>query len=266
MLMTYTQSFPLLSGEDMELSAPDVQVFRMRPVEMFRRSTPSFTSLRVMLTVFFFSVVVLFVSAEKPRAAAVVGSAPSSIYKLHSGDSISVSYRITPEYNQNLTILPDGNIDLRLIGQVHLDGLSVEEARQAITALANQRLRDPEVSVSVTDFVRDQFTVMGEVGKPGRYEMHGSMTIVDALALANGFTQLSAQRHVVLVRPLDAHSEYGNATAFDFKHLLDVHRTTVVPVLENGDIIIVTTSKFAKLTGTIRLLNVGLYYNPASGL
>lgn len=237
----------------------------MKTVKMLRRFSPSIICVQVLLGIILFHLVTV-ASAETERLAAAVASVPSVAYRLHTGDSIAVSYRLTPEYNQSLTILPDGNIELRLIGQVHLEGLTVEEARQSISVLANQRLRDPEVSVSVTDFVRDQFTVMGEVGKPGRYEIHGPVTIVEGLALANGFTQLSAQRHVVLVRPLDAHSEYGNATAFDFKHLLDRHKTTPVPFLQSGDIVIVTTSKFAKLTGTIRLLNVGLYYNPTSGL
>lgn len=238
---------------------------RMKAIKMLPIRS-SRTRLRLLLHIVLLCVATMHAQIEARQSVSTSAASPSQTYRLHSGDTVSVSYRITPEYNQSLTILPDGNIDLRLMGQVHLEGLSVEEARQAIAALANQRLRDPEVSVSVTDFVRDQFTVMGEVGKPGRYEIHGPITIVDALALANGFTQLSSQRHVILVRPLDAHSEYGNATAFDFKHLLNERRTTSVPVLRSGDIIIVTTSKFAKITGTIRLLNVGVYYNPASSL
>ncbi|MGI4755380.1 MAG: polysaccharide biosynthesis/export family protein [Janthinobacterium lividum] len=189
----------------------------------------------------------------------------SAAYRLQTGDTISVFYRLTPEYNQSLTILPDGSVDLRLLGHVHVDGLSAEQAQQVITAEAAKRLRDPEVSVSVTDFVRQQFTVMGEVGRPGRYEIHGVTTMAEALGVSGGFTALSAQKSVVLVRPLGPKSEYGNATVFDFKHLVKKNAMTTMPAIHDGDIIIVTTSKFAKLTGTLRLLNVGLYYNPASG-
>ena len=189
----------------------------------------------------------------------------SSTYRLQVGDTISVFYRLTPEYNQSLIILPDGYVDLRLLGHIHVDGLSAEQAQQAITAEAAKRLRDPEVSVSVTDFVREQFTVMGEVARPGRYEIHGPTTMAEALGLSGGFTSLSAQKSVVLVRPLGPKSEYGNATIFDFKHLIKANSTTAMPALHDGDIVIVTTSKFAKITGIIRLLNVGLYYNPLTG-
>ena len=106
--------------------------------------------------------------------------------------------------------------------------------------------------------------MMGEVGKAGRYDLHGPTTIVDGLAMASGFTALSAQRHVILVRPLSAHSEYGNATVYDYKHLLNEKRTNHIPLLQAGDIVVVTTSKFAKITSTLRLLNVGVYFNPLS--
>jgi polysaccharide export outer membrane protein len=213
------------------------------------------------------SMLVLLPLAAPAISRAQQSAPPSSpkplAYELQSGDTIAVFYRITPEYNQSLTILPDGDVDLRLVGPVHLAGLDVEQARQAILDKAGRVLKDPEVSVSVTDFVREQFTVMGEVAKAGRFELHGTTTIADGLALAGGFTQVSAQRKVVLVRPLDPSSEYGRATVFDFKQLTRLNaNTSRPPSLQNGDIIIVTTSKFAKIQTVIKLVNVGLYYNP----
>jgi polysaccharide export outer membrane protein len=201
-------------------------------------------------------------AAAEPQSASVSPPQPARTYKLQSGDTISVFYRLTPEYNQSLTILPDGYVDLRLTGPVHVEGLDVEQAQQAIVAEAGKRLRNPEVSLSVIEFVRDQFTVMGEVGKPGKYEIRGPTSIVDALALASGFTSASAQRRVILVRPIAANSAYGNATIFDFKKLSHLDATTALPVVKSGDIIIVTTSKFAKVSGIIKLINVGLYYSP----
>jgi polysaccharide export outer membrane protein len=192
-------------------------------------------------------------------------SARTAGYNIQVGDTLSVFYRLTPEYNQTLTVLPDGNLTLHLIGCVHVAGLDVEEARSAITHEAAKRLRDPDVSVSVSDFVHEQFSVMGEVSRPGRFELHGVTNLVDALASAGGFTNNSAQRRVILVKPLGQTSEYGNATVFDFKTLTSLIHSSSVPLLGSGDIVIVTTSKFAKVSGVVKLVNFGVFYNPLTG-
>jgi protein involved in polysaccharide export with SLBB domain len=228
-----------------------------RQTREFFRSSPRFVILVLLLSLVTASP--YEVVAQQALVASV--SRPNE-YRLHSGDTISVFYRRTPEYNQSLPILPDGSVNLRLIGPVHVDGLEVEQARTLITAEARKRLKNPEISLSVVDFVRDQYTVMGEVGKPGRYEIHGSTNITDALAMAGGFTQVSAQRKVVLVRALASNSEYGNATVFDFKQLTRIETSTELPLIHNGDLIIVTTSKFAKANMIIKMVNVGLYYSP----
>jgi polysaccharide biosynthesis/export protein len=202
------------------------------------------------------------VRGSLPAQAGVGPEVQATPYRLHTGDTISVFYRLTPEYNQSLTILPDGSVSLRVLGRIQVAGLQVEEAQLVIEEEARRRLKNPQVSVSVTDFVREQFTVMGEVPRPGRYELHGETNIADALSLAGGFTQLSAQKKVVLVRPLSSTSEYGNATTFNFKQLTSLGKRTSLPVLKSGDLVVVTTSKFAKATAVVRLVNFGLYYNP----
>lgn len=195
-----------------------------------------------------------------------VSASPQSphAYRLHPGDMIEVFYRLTPEYNQVANILPDGYVDLRLLGAIRVGGLGVTEARDAIVAEASKRLKNPQVSVSVLDFVPDHFMVIGEVGKPGRYELRGPINAVEALAIAGGFTSQSSRTKVILVRPLSPNSEYGQATVINFKDLnrLKASVSTKMPAMLNGDVLIVTTSKTAKVQNVIRLANIGLYYNP----
>ena len=114
---------------------------------------------------------VLFVATS----LVLVGQTPAlqtrnPVYRLQPGDSVEVQYRYTPEFNGKAVIQPDGQISIPITGLVRIGGLPVEEARMAIAAKAAERLRDPEVVLLLTDFVKPAFTVAGEVGKPGRYD------------------------------------------------------------------------------------------------
>src|SRR4051794_40299915 len=66
-------------------------------------------------------------------------------YRLNPGDVIEIVYRYTPEYNQTVTIQPDGFVMLEIVGDLKVGGSTVEQARQKILENAAKRLRDPEV-------------------------------------------------------------------------------------------------------------------------
>jgi polysaccharide export outer membrane protein len=188
-------------------------------------------------------------------------AAPGEPYRLQIGDSIDVKYRLTPEYDQTVTILPDGNVALTLLGDIHLAGLSTKQAHDEVVRHAALRLRDPDVSLSIKDSARDHFNVIGEVTKPGRYELHGRITAVEALAIAGGFMSTSSQNNVVLVHRLSDTSEYGDAKPLDFTLLKKKNGTTDMPLIQAGDVLVVSTSKTAKVERVVRLANIGLFYN-----
>lgn len=184
----------------------------------------------------------------------------SAAYLLQIGDTIDVKYRATPEYDQSLVILPDGDVSLTLLGEVHIAGLSVDQARSLIMAAAARRLRDPEISLSVKEGDRDRFSVLGEVTTPGRFELHGSTTAVEALALAGGFKTTSSQSNVYLIHRLSSGSDYGEATLIDFRKLRRIGATTEMPLMQPGDVLFVTTNRFSKLERIVHLSGIGLYY------
>ena len=72
-------------------------------------------------------------------------SASLSGYRLQPGDTFTVHYRLTPEYNQTVTLQPDGTVTLRLLGPVSLRGLTGEQARSRIQEL---RRRDSRIQKS----------------------------------------------------------------------------------------------------------------------
>jgi polysaccharide export outer membrane protein len=179
-------------------------------------------------------------------------------YRLMTGDSIEVLYRFTPEYNETVAVLPDGTVALQLIGSVKVGGLDLSEAHDAILDRAATRLKNPELSVSLKNYEKPHFAVLGEVGAPGRFELHGEITAVDAIAMAGGLKTTTSETHILLLHR--ENGEYSEATVIDFRKLKRGNGTTEMPVLRNGDLVLASTSKLARLERVVHLANIGAFY------
>src|SRR5215469_8918458 len=82
-------------------------------------------------------------------------------YRVQATDVIEVHYRYTPEFDQTVTVQPDGFVSLQIVGDVKLQGLTLDEVKTAIVAKAGQRLRDPEITLVLKDFEKPYFVVGG---------------------------------------------------------------------------------------------------------
>ena len=82
----------------------------------------------------------------------------------------------------------EGNLSLPLVGPVKVAGLSVSQARLAITAAYAQFVKDPRVDVSIVNHSARRFYVLGEVARPGSLELERPLNVMQAMALAGGFT------------------------------------------------------------------------------
>jgi polysaccharide biosynthesis/export protein len=179
-------------------------------------------------------------------------------YRLQQGDSFEVLYRYTAEYNQTVTVQPDGMVSLTLLGAVPVRGLTVEEARNRILHEAAKRFNNPDVSLALKDFVRPHFTVLGEVANPGRFELRGSLSTVDALALAGGLKVSARHNNILLIHRVN--QTVGETTLIDYKALEKGRPGQELITLRDGDIIIVPQSKLSKVERYVKLGNLGVYY------
>ena len=171
--------------------------------------------------------------------------ARESGYRIQPGDGVEVQYRYTPEFNAKATVQPDGRIAIPIAGFVPVGGLTLEEARGTITALAGQRLRDPEVIVLLTDFVKPTFTVAGQVARPGRYDVRGGITAVDAVAVSGGFTPSSKHSQVILVRRVN--DEYADVRVVDLKRVMSTAGIKEDIKIQGGDLLIVPQNRVSKM-------------------
>jgi polysaccharide biosynthesis/export protein len=124
-------------------------------------------------------------------------------YKISRDDVLSLTFPLSPELNQKVTVQPDGYISLQNAGDVHVQGLTVRELVQAVKKAYAGILHDPIVDVDLIDFQKPSFTVLGQVGKPGQYDLRNDLTVTQAIAIAGGFSP-SAKTQVFLYRAVSA--------------------------------------------------------------
>jgi polysaccharide biosynthesis/export protein len=121
------------------------------------------------------------------------------------GDSLHIQVYDTPEMEQKARVTDSGDVPLSFLGNVKVANETPEQAAQEIERrlIAAGIMRHPQVTVRVDLYATQNASVMGQVMKPGVYEIDTSRKVVDVLALAGGLTDL-ADRHITIER-------HGNA-------------------------------------------------------
>lgn len=171
-------------------------------------------------------------------------------YRLHTGDTLLLQYRLSPEINQTVTIGPDGYVDLNVAGAVKLSGLTLGEAHDLIVQQDSVRLNDPELNLELKDFQRLYVVVAGQVMNPARIEMREDMTALQAIMLAGGFRDSAKESKIVLFRRLNSKSDMAEVHVLNLHNL---HKTSQLEhdmALQPGDVLYVpenTATQFGKI-------------------
>lgn len=113
--------------------------------------------------------------------------------KLSPGVLLNVAVYDEPELTTQARVDDKGDIVLALIGPVHVEGKTVEEAEEAVQKKykAAQILTDPQVTLNVLQYPSSDVTVLGEVQSPGRFPMLAPHSLIDVMAMAGGETKLA---------------------------------------------------------------------------
>jgi polysaccharide export outer membrane protein len=194
--------------------------------------------------------------------AAAFGQQPAQLlyrnqpYRLQPSDVLDLEYVFTPEYNQTATVEPDGTVRLKLVGSVKVAGLSLDEATAAIKAKASVPLNNPEITLTLKDFVKPHFTVYGEVERPGVYDIHGGVTVLQAIALSGGLKETSKQTQVVLVRKMNA--EIAEVKVINTKDMSSAKGVREDFDIRPDDMLIVPKNRLGKIEPYVRVASMGL--------
>ena len=131
------------------------------------------------------------------RAAAAPPSTAASEYRLGAGDKLRVQVFGEDSLGGEFSVSGSGSVALPLIGVVQAQGLTAPELQARIVlALKGGYLKDPRVGVEVLTY--RPFYILGEVGKPGEYPYSNGLTVLNAVARAEGFTYRANTRRVMI--------------------------------------------------------------------
>jgi polysaccharide export outer membrane protein len=125
----------------------------------------------------------LTVAASLPVAAAPAGG-----YVIHPNDQLNVQVFGDASLSQTVTVLPSGDIDYPLVGSIHVAGQNTEQAAKTVANALRKYVRNPHVTVLVTQQGQMNVLVLGGVEHPGKVELPSNATFVDAVAAAGGLS------------------------------------------------------------------------------
>jgi polysaccharide biosynthesis/export protein len=181
-------------------------------------------------------------------------------YRLQPGDVFEVQYRYSPEFNQTVTVQPDGYVSLEIGGDLKVAGLTIEQTRAAILRKAATRLQDPVATIGLKEFQRPYVVVAGEVGQPGKIEMRERVTAIQAIMLAGGMKESAKSSQIIVFRKIN--SDFAEVRVLNLK---SIRRTSDLEndlTLQPGDMVFVPRDKISKIERFMRLASVAAFIAP----
>lgn len=172
-----------------------------------------------------------------PPAASPATAASSS---LGPGDVFEVRVFQEPDLSGIYRIASDGTIEFPLCGKLVVGGLHGSEVVEKLSVcLAAGYLKNPQVSVFVKEYNSKKVFVLGEVQKPGTFPYDDSMTVVQAITLAGGFSPHADRNNSSVARLVDGREQRYKVPVVD----IGLGRALNFP-LQPGDIVFVPESLF----------------------
>lgn len=195
----------------------------------------------------FLRVAALLAAAQLFGAAAMAQD-----YKIKPGDVLNIEVLEDASLNRQALVLPDGRVTVPLAGTVEVSGLSVDQVRSQITSkLSPNFANDPTVTVSLSSLGtpapssggsgRVSVYLMGEVNTPGLIEVRPGTTLIQAIAVAGGFSRFAALKRVQLRRTDKAGNQ--QVYTFNYKDVLNGQTSIGATKLASGDVIVVPPRK-----------------------
>jgi polysaccharide export outer membrane protein len=121
-------------------------------------------------------------------------------YTLGPGDVVEVSVWGNEDLSRTVTVRPDGRISLPMLGAVTAAGLTPEQLQVRLTELYKRYIKQPQIAIIVVQFRRIKVAVLGQVARPGTYELPPAGTLLDLISAAGGITELAAVGQAQLIR------------------------------------------------------------------
>lgn len=160
----------------------------------------------------------------------------SADYKLHAGDSITVSVWKELDLQRRVIVRPDGRFSFPLAGEVQAAGHSADEVRVVIENQLKKYIPEAVVTVMVEDVSGNRIYVIGQVNKPGMFVMNPQLTVLQALSLAGGSTPFAKLGSINVIR---GSGKSQQTLPFRYDQVVEGKSLEQNITLESGDVVVV---------------------------
>lgn len=174
----------------------------------------------------------------------VSGLAFAGEYIMCPGDQLDIVVIGTEDINartpaeSKYIVRPDGKLSFPLIGEIDTTGLTVSQFTKMMQDRLAEYLVKPQVTVNIAQLGTTRVYVLGEVHKPGLYELVKSHTVLDAIGIAEGYTKDAAKKKVFLI-----HKDHkGEPMKINLNDLLKKGDTSQNYSLVEGDLLYLTSN------------------------
>jgi polysaccharide export outer membrane protein len=179
-------------------------------------------------------------------------------YKIQNQDALLLSFPLSPELNQTVTVQPDGYINLQTAGSLHIQGMTVPEVVDALQKAYSGILHDPIINVDLEDYQKPFFTVSGQVGKPGQYELRENISLAEGIAVAGGLAA-TAKTQVLLFHRTS--QDMFEVKKFNLKDILNGRHLDEDATLKPGDMVFVPEKAITNFRKYVPYaFNMGAYF------
>ena len=157
-------------------------------------------------------------------------------YRLGAGDLVQVVVWKNEDVSGAFRVRPDGKFSMPLIGDILAEGSTTDGVSMQVEQKLKLFIESPYVSTIVVEAASNRIYILGEVANPGAYTIDGSLTVLQALALAGGFTEFAGKEKMVLVRGI---GEVQRNIKLSYSRILRTPGEESNPIMERGDTLVV---------------------------
>lgn len=213
------------------------------------------------------------------RQFAEQGSSPQAgDYRIGPQDLIDINVFEAAELNRSVRVSENGEVSLPLLGGIQVEGLTARQLENVLAQRLREFVKDPHVSVMVTSIESHPISVIGEVNKPGVFQVRGSKTLLEMLSMAQGLAPEAGDEVLVMRNAGYSHlqgaklagqsqsevteqgvSANGNAVgpqsdtvSVNLRHLLNSRDPSLNVPVYAGDIVKVTHAGIVYVVGAVK--------------
>lgn len=131
---------------------------------------------------------------------AIMNTDASEHYRIGKGDILEIVTWKESDFSKEVLVRTDGKITFPLLDDIKAAGKTPEQLKRQIEHQLKDFIDNPNVTVSVVQPSSQQFYILGEVARTGEYPLTKNLTVLQAFALAGGFTEWASKKEIILFR------------------------------------------------------------------